>query len=336
MTVEALRFGFYASGRYPEGMPEPDTFGDLARRVEAAGYDSIWAGDHLSTHNALLDGVVAMTWFAARTSTIQIGAGVLLIAVRHPGVVAKQLSSLDWLSGGRVVLGVGVGGEDEKDFEVAGVPLRERGRRTDDAIRAIRTLWSSRPASHDGAFYRFSEVNIEPGPARAGGPPVWVGGRSEAALRRAGVLGDGWLSYMASPRRFAEGIERVRAHAEVAGRDPGAIVGALMIPTHLSEDREEARRRVQHHLSIRYARPYDLHVVDSYCLAGPAEQMRDRLSQYATAGVQHFVLMPAGPSASVVEAVEELYEELASPLHSPGERLPTHDPSEEVRSHWST
>ena len=141
------------------------------------------------------------------TERITLGAGIVLLPLRHPSVVAKEFASLDYVSGGRVILGVGVGGEGEKDFEAVGVTARERGARTNEAMRALRALFggAAGDASRAGSSPS-TEIEIEPGPAQPGGPPLWVGGRSEAAIRRAATLGDGWIPIWVSPERFARGL----------------------------------------------------------------------------------------------------------------------------------
>lgn len=309
-----LRFGVQISGQRPEGVPLPRTYLEAATAAEEAGYDSVWAGDHISFHNPILDCTVALAAFAACTRKVALGAGVLLLPLRHPAIVAKQISSLDYLSEGRVILGVGVGGEGEKDFEAVGVPLQERGARTDEAIGVLRALLTTEDASFTGTFTRFSGISMSPRSPRPGGPPIWVGGRSPAALRRAGRAGDGWLAYMASPRRFAEGLSVISAEAERLGRDPGALTPAILVPTCVDRSGQRARRLVQEHLAIRYARPVPEHVVAGYCAAGSPSEVVDRLSEYVEAGARHIVFIPAGPAEAMQEDTGRLFEEVARPL----------------------
>ncbi len=206
--------------------PDPGVFRELAQTAEDLGYDSIWAGDHISYRNPILDVVVALSTFAAATKRITVGAGVVLLPLRHPSVVAKEFSSLDYVSGGRVILGVGVGGEGEKDFEAVGVPVRERGARTNEAMRALRALFSG-GGTFSGRFFSFEDIEIEPGPVQPGGPPLWVGGRSEAAIERAATLGDGWIPLWVSPERFAAGSEQLPEH----------VVPAVTLPAHVGDKR---------------------------------------------------------------------------------------------------
>jgi alkanesulfonate monooxygenase SsuD/methylene tetrahydromethanopterin reductase-like flavin-dependent oxidoreductase (luciferase family) len=173
-----------------------------------------------------------------------------------------------------VILGIGVGGEGEKDFEAVGVPVRERGARTNEAMRALRVLFGEGPASFSGRFSSFDGVRIEPKPAQPGGPPLWVGGRSEAAIRRAAKLGDGWIPIWVSPERFAAGIEQLPAH----------VVPAVTVPAHVG-----SKKKLFRHLRERYAGDFSEHVVDRYCIAGTARQCEARVREYVDAGARHVV-----------------------------------------------
>jgi probable F420-dependent oxidoreductase len=298
--------GIQGSGQLAGTLPDPGRFRAVAELAEELGYDSLWAGEHLSFHNPILDLGVALAAFAAVTERILLGAGVVLLPLRHPALVAKQAGSLDWLSGGRLLLGVGVGGEGAKDFEAAGVPVAERGARADEGIRALRVLFGSEQASFSGRFYRFEGVSIDPRPAQPGGPPILVGGRSEAAQRRAGSLGDGWLPYMTSPRRFAAGVETVHAYARAAGRDPGGLSHALVAFARVEDDGERARDAAIGHLSRRYGMRFERHHVDRLCVVGSPQECAGRLRAYAEAGVEHLSLNPAADDDDLLEQVRRL------------------------------
>jgi probable F420-dependent oxidoreductase len=298
-----LRVGLQGSGQLVEGLPEPSFFRAVVERAEALGYDSLWAGDHLSFLNPILDVVVALSAFAALSERILLGAGVLLLPLRQPGLVAKEMASLDWLSGGRLLLGVGVGGEGQGDFQAAGVDPSERGERADEAMRALRKLFSGTEADFQGRFFSFRGVRIDPPPAQPGGPPLWVGGRSPAAIRRAGRLGDGWMPIWVSPRRFAEGWREVRREAAEAGRDPDTLEPAVVLPARVEDDGAAARRRAREHLSRRYGRELQEPVIDRYCLVGAPKECVGRLQEYARAGVRHVVLnLCAGPEDFLLQA----------------------------------
>jgi probable F420-dependent oxidoreductase len=267
-------FGIQGSGQLVGGAPDPGVFREVAVRAEELGYDSIWAGDHISYRNPILDVVVALSTFAAVTSRITVAAGIVLLPLRHPSVVAKEFASLDYASGGRTILGVGVGGESGPDFDAVGVSPRERGARTDDAMRALRALFSERPASYEGRFFSFAGISIEPPPTQPGGPPLWVGGRSEAAIRRAATLGDGWIPIWVSAERFGAGLAQL----------PGHVTPAVTLPAHVGDP-----LALYEHLRARYSGDFSQHVVDRYCVAGTPEQCVARVREYVDAGAQHVV-----------------------------------------------
>jgi len=297
--VTGAAFGVQGSGPLVGGAPDPGHYRRVAEAAEAAGFDSLWAGDHVAFHHPLLDVIVALSVFAAVTERVALGAGVLLLPLRAPALVAKAVASLDYLSGGRVILGVGVGGESPKDFEAAGVPPRERGARTDESMRALRALFAGGAASFHGRFSSFDGVAIEPPPAQAGGPPLWVGGRTEAALRRAARFGDGWIPIWVSPERFAEGLARLRA--EAGGR---ALAAAVVLPALVGGTVEQARE----HLSRRYATEFSTHAIERYAVTGPPEACAERAAAYVEAGAEHVVFHPAVEPGGLLEQVELLGE----------------------------
>jgi probable F420-dependent oxidoreductase len=286
--VNGVSFGIQGSGQQVGGAPDPGFYREIAQAAEQLGYDSIWAGDHISFRNPLLDIVVALSTFAAVTERITLGAAVLLLPLRHPSIVAKEFASLDYVSGGRVILGIGVGGEGEKDYEAVGVDVHERGARANEAMRALRELFAGGPASFQGRYFSFDGISIEPPPAQPGGPPLWVGGRSDAAIRRAATLGDGWMPIWVSVERFRSGLEQLPEH----------VVPAVTLPARVGD-----KRALYEHLRLRYAGDFSEHVVDRYCVAGTPEECAARVREYVEAGARHVVFNVAAP-----EDVERLAE----------------------------
>jgi probable F420-dependent oxidoreductase len=297
--VKPVSFGIQGSGPLVGEVPPPQHFRRLAEMAEAADFDSLWAGDHIAFHHPLLDVVVALSTFAAVTERIALGAGVLLLPLRPPAVVAREIASIDYLSGGRVILGVGVGGESPKDFEAVGVPVRERGARADEAMPALRALFSGAPASFSGRFFAFEGISIAPPPVQVGGPSLWVGGRSDAAIRRAARFGDGWLPLWVSPERFASGLAQLGARATSRGLAPAVVLPALVGGTI-----EQARG----YLSRRYRTYFSRHAVERYCVVGSPAACAERTAAYVEAGARHVVFQSAVEPAGVLEQVELLAE----------------------------
>jgi len=211
---------------------------DLARAIEDVGYDEIDLFEHVTvghpipgrseTRQAapeLLEPLVTLGAISAVTRRIGLGTGVLVLPQRQPALVAKQVATLDVLSSGRVRLGVGVGWQ-RSEYESLGVPFEERGRRIDEAITLMRRYWTESSVTFRGHFYRAEAMGMDPKPVQPGGPPIWLGGDSEAALRRVGRLGDGWMAMPDSDEAVLtapQNLAIIMAAAEAAGRDPARI-----------------------------------------------------------------------------------------------------------------
>jgi len=299
-------FGVQISGPLVGEIPERGHFGRLAVAAEQGGFDSLWAGDHVSFLHPLLDVTVALAACSAVTDRIVLGAGVLLLPLRAPALVAREFASLDYLSGGRVIIAIGVGGESPKDFEAVGVPVRQRGARADEGMVVLRELLSGERVSFAGRFSSFEDVRIEPGPAQPGGPPLWVGGRSAAAIRRAATLGDGWLPLWVSPEKLADGLVQVRRQAE--GRP---ITAAVSLPALVDGSIEEARR----YLSRRYGTEFSTHAIERYCLVGSPERCAERAREYLAAGAEYLVFNPAVEPGRVAAQIESLAEVADAAAH---------------------
>ena len=174
-----------------------------ASAMEQLPIDSLWTGGHIASNNPSPEAMMNLARLSAVTERVKVGTSILLLPLYEPAIVAKQVADLDRATGGRLILGVGIGGEYPAEFRACHVPITERGRRTDEAIGLLRTLWTAQPITHDGRFYAMEDVRVHPAPAQPGGPPIVVAGRKEPAMRRAALLGDGWMPYLYSPRRYA-------------------------------------------------------------------------------------------------------------------------------------
>lgn len=168
-------------------------------RIEALGFDSVWTSEHILFYGPTLDATVTLGACAALTERVKLGTAILLMPLRSATVVAKAISTADILSGDRVIRGIGVGGEFPQEFEATGVPVNERGTRTDEAIRVVKQLWTEDDTSFHGRWTNFDGVTMQPKPPQPGGPPIVVAGRSAAAQRRAARLGDGYMPYLFTP-----------------------------------------------------------------------------------------------------------------------------------------
>jgi probable F420-dependent oxidoreductase len=305
-------------GSFGAGLVSGPTLLDWAEQAERLGFDALWFRDHILWHSPVLDPFTMLGAIAARTSRLRLGPGVLLLPLRHPTLVAKAIATLDVVSDGRAMLGVGVGGEFPKEYEACGVPLAERGRRADEALEVIRALWTGSPARHSGAFFSLDGAVMQPRPVQKPHPPIWVGGRSDAALRRAARAGDGWLAYFATPARFRESLDKIAAHREGAlrGGEAGApwagasrTFGAgLILYVCLAASREEARAAAAAYLTNEYRQPF-ASLVDRYCALGSPADCAETIQRFVEAGVDHVVLIPTVAPDRVPEQLARLAED---------------------------
>jgi probable F420-dependent oxidoreductase len=271
---------------------------DTVRAVERAGFDSVWTGDHVSFHNPLYESLTLLASYASITTRIKLGTCVYLLALRPPAIAAKMTATLDVLSGGRLIFGVGVGGENPKEFELTSSPHKERGARVTEGIDVIRALWRDSPASFDGRFTKFSGVSIDPKPVQQAGPPIWIGGRSDAALARAGTQGDGWVSYVVQASRFKESLDKIHAAAAGAGRTLDAFTPAHLTFITVGKDYETAKATWVRLLSKRYAQDFGP-LAGKYGVIGTPAQCAEQLQRFVEAGCRHFVM------DAIVDVAEE-------------------------------
>ena len=220
-------------GALPGGA-SPGEFLAGVRAAEALGFDSVWVGDHVLWHVFWPEPLSMLGAASAVTERVGLGSGVLLAALRRPAPLAKQTATLQWLSGGRFHLGVGAGGEFAGEFEASGVPLSRRGAALDQTLEALRALWTGAPVTLHNDVVQLDDavLDVVPDPAI----PIWVGGRSPGAQRRAARYGDAWMPFVVTPERFREGWAAVRAQAEAFDRDPDQLLPALQLWCQFDDD----------------------------------------------------------------------------------------------------
>jgi probable F420-dependent oxidoreductase len=244
-------------------------------------------------YNPMLDVMTVLATYAAVTERINIGTAVYLVPLRHPIAIAKQITSLDLLSGGRFIFGVGVGGEIKKEFAAVGVPVTERGRRTDEGLEIITRVLSQDHVTYKGKIFDIEDVTLSPRPVQQPHPPIWVGGRSEAATRRAARYGSCWLGYLNSVSQVRQAMRRIRDTAPAYGREPDDIQGGVLMFTAVAKDYESAKEMAIADLSKRYNQPFD-DLVERYCVMGTPAQCVEQLQAYMEAGMSHLVFSFTG------------------------------------------
>jgi alkanesulfonate monooxygenase SsuD/methylene tetrahydromethanopterin reductase-like flavin-dependent oxidoreductase (luciferase family) len=258
-------------------------------RVHDAGIDHVCCGDHVSFFvGAGVDGLVQATALAVLHPTLPIMTGVYLLPLRHPVLVARQLSDLGQLAPGRVIFGVGIGGEDRHEVEICGVDPSTRGRRMEECLAVLRQLLTGAPTTFHGEFFDLDDALVLPAPAPP--PPIIVGGRSDAAARRAGRLGDGWLGIWNSARRFAEVVDLAAAEAARAGRHGPPTRYAMQVWCGIADTKERARAHLAPAMEAFYQIPFER--FEKYSPYGTADDVAEFLAPYVDAGCTTFNLLP--------------------------------------------
>ncbi len=262
---------------------------DAARQAEAAGIDGLFAGDHVTFSGSGNDGLINLAAVAVATERVQLMTSVYLLALRHPTAVALQCAMLDQLAGGRFVLGVGIGGEDPNEWWACGIDPKTRARRTDEALQILRSLWTQEETTFDGKYFQLSQVRMQPKPFREGGVPIYIGGRSDAALRRTARYGDAWTAIWVSARRMREAREKIDEWAGAEGRDGARIGLGLQLWYAVDDDRDRARQRLARRMEGFYQIPFER--FERYSPYGRPEEIAEFLVPFLEAGCDHLNLL---------------------------------------------
>jgi alkanesulfonate monooxygenase SsuD/methylene tetrahydromethanopterin reductase-like flavin-dependent oxidoreductase (luciferase family) len=266
---------------------------ELAEIAVACDIDQLTVGDHISFADGHgVDGLIQASALLAAHPSVHVQTGVYLVGLRHPAIVARQLATIALLAPGRFSFGVGVGGEDPHELELCGVDPRTRGARTTEALDCVRRLMTGEEITFRGRFFQLSAAAIRPAPTPS--IPVLVGGRSDAALARAGRLGDGWLALWVSPRRFAEGVRLVAAAAAEAGRQSPRWRHALQLWAGFDDSDEKAVMRVRGTMERSYALPFEH--FERYTPCGTPEDVARALEPYLRLGCRRFNFVPEAPT----------------------------------------
>jgi probable F420-dependent oxidoreductase len=309
MTVK-YRVGIMP-GPWPPGRDGAAFLWTLCDMLERSDVDSIWLSDRLSSPAPVPEVMTTLAAIAARTTRLKFGPSVVVLPYRTPVVAAKEMATVDWLSQGRLFPAVGVGVELPREFDASGVPFAERGRRTDEAIRVMRLLWTQDEVTFQGDFYKLDRVSIFPKPWQTP-PPIWIGGKSEAAMRRTARLGDGWIPSFITPDEMRAGVQKVHDLAAAAGRRvPEDHFGTLI--NYAIADSEAT--------ALALAQPYvprgrvDEATMRQCTAFGPAGRLIEKVEEYVKAGTSKFILRPLCPPDQMLEQLALVGEQVCPEFH---------------------
>jgi probable F420-dependent oxidoreductase len=301
----------------PDG--DPAEVPALARQAEEQGFDYFCCGEHVFFHGPVTNAFVALSAAAGATERIRLLSALTVLPVYPAALAAKLVATLDRVSQGRFELGVGVGGEYPPEFEAVGIPVAERGRRADEALELFGRLFTGESVTFQGRFTTIDNLALRPLPIQHGGPPVWVGGRSESAMRRAARFGDVWMPYLVTPRRLAKSLTTVRERAAAHGRAAEAIRGAVFCWTTVDKDGDWARRTAIETISTTYAQDFT-ELADSHLVCGNVEQVVHRMGEYGEAGARDVVFAPACAATDRNRVIDTFVGEVLPVLRATDER----------------
>ncbi len=310
MTRSKINFGVLLPTREAvmSGRSDPSTLMQLAERAEALGFSSVWVGDSL-TARPRIDALTTLAAVGARTRRVRLGTAIFLAALRNPIMLAYQLASLDWITGGRIDLGVGYGRPKEPaaehEFKILGLDPSARMKMSEELIQVMRRLWREKDVSFEGKFTSFEHVTLEPKPVQLGGVPIWIASNNvEPGLKRVARLGDAWINNIKSPDIFAECWQKIRAYAADAGRDPSSIHASIYFT--LAAGGKDAVIEGQTFLAQYYNRSYEAVANAMLCVTGTWDEVIDWMEKYVEAGARTVVLrFAANDQLRTLEACAE-------------------------------
>ena len=310
MSATQINFGVLLPTREAvmSGRSNPSALFELAERAEALGFHSVWVGDSL-TARPRIDALTTLAAVGARTRRVRLGTAIFLAALRHPIMLAYQLASLDWITGGRVDLGVGYGRPKEPagehEFEILGLNPAARMKMSEELVQVMRRLWRENDVSHAGQFTRFEHVTIEPKPAQPGGVPIWLASNNiEPGLKRVARLGDGWLNNIKSPELFGECWQKIQNYAAAANRDPDSIHPAIYFT--LAAGGKDTVVEGQKFLAQYYNRSFEAVANAMLCVTGSWNEVIDWMEKYIETGARSVVLrFAASNQLAALEACAE-------------------------------
>jgi alkanesulfonate monooxygenase SsuD/methylene tetrahydromethanopterin reductase-like flavin-dependent oxidoreductase (luciferase family) len=310
MTRSTINFGVLLPTREAvmSGRSDPSTLMQIAEHAEALGFSSVWVGDSL-TARPRIDALTTLAAVGARTRRVRLGTAIFLAALRNPIMLAYQLASLDWITGGRIDLGVGYGRPKEPaaehEFKILGLDPSARMKMNEELIQVMRRLWLENDVSYAGKFTSFEHVTIEPKPVQPKGVPIWIASNNvEPGLKRVARLGDAWINNIKSPDIFAECWQKIRAYAADAGRDPSLIHPSIYFT--LAAGGKDAVIEGQTFLAQYYNRSYEAVASAMLCVTGTWDEVIDWMEKYVEAGARTVVLrFAANDQLRTLEACAE-------------------------------
>jgi len=279
---------------YPE-IPDARSLVEYGVRMEQLGFDSLWVWDHIllgvEPNFPIIDSLTLLTAIAARTTKIKLSTGILVLPLRNPVVLAKQLASMDQLSNGRLLLGMAAGWY-KREFDAVGVPFEQRGRIMDENLDLLKRFWTEDMVMGDWSHHKIPAGVMHPKPVQKPRPPILIGGYVDRVLKRAGVAGDGWLTYFYRPESFAKSWAKVRDFAKEAGKDPDTLMNGSQLPIMIGKSRAAVEGQMMEWLSKEWDYASWSDSTKDSAIIGTVDDCIAQLKEHIAAGVQKLIFVP--------------------------------------------
>ena len=298
--ADRMKIGIASPHIFPDGNVDMAFAASYVRRAEELGYASLWTQERVTGSPTVLHPLSFLAWLAGQTSTARIGVSVLVLPRHNPVLLAKLAADIDVMSGGRLVLGVGIG-NSATELPMYGITAERRVTRFVEQVQTIRALWSQSPSGHSGTFYDVPDANIDPKPS---GPPIIFGANVDAALARSVRYADGWMGAGSSALAdFPRKVALVQSHLAEAGRDPASFPISKRLYLAVDDDEERAKRRLREWFGYYYGNPDN---AEQAGIWGSAAKIGELLEEWADMGVDEVLLNPVFDMEEHLEGLAEL------------------------------
>jgi probable F420-dependent oxidoreductase len=290
---------------YPQ-MPDAKALVEYGVRMEELGFDSLWAWDHIllgvEPNFPIIESLTLLTAIAARTDRIKLGTGILVLPMRNPVILAKQLASMDLLSGGRLLMGM-ASGWYRREFNAIGVPFEQRGKIMDENLDILKRFWTEHMVTAKFRNYDIPAGVMYPKPVQKPRPPLLIGGYVDRVLKRAAVSGDGWLTYFYRPEGFAKSWEKIRNFAKEAGKDPDKLLNASQLPIYIGKSRQAVESQMMEWLTKEWDFAAWSESTKESAIMGTVDECLAQLKEHLAVGTQKIIFVPYKYQMDQIETI---------------------------------
>jgi alkanesulfonate monooxygenase len=309
MTMACLSGTFGIAARnftaYPD-MPDANALVEYGVRMEQLGFDSLWVWDHVllgvDPSFPIIESLTLLTAIAARTKTIKLGTGILVLPLRNPVVLAKQLASMDLLSHGRLIMGM-ASGWYKREFDAVGVPYDKRGKIMDENLEILTRFWTEDMVKGEYMYHQIPAGVMFPKPVQKPRPPILIGGYVDRVLQRAATAGDGWLTYFYRPESFAKSWAKIRNFAAEGGKDPDTLLNAAQLPIRIGPSRAAIESEMMEWLGKEWDYASWSDSTKDSAIIGTVDECVAQLKEHLAAGVQKLIFVPYKYEMSQIEMI---------------------------------